>query len=80
LGEWQTTHHKTSACYEMLHRTLVIGSCKHDMNLDVLYNVGNFLTSLVTLSFSRRSLLHPCSWLVGYKESPMHVAFLYFGI
>ena len=31
------------------------------MNLRVPYNVGNFLTNLETISFSRRTLLHGVS-------------------
>jgi hypothetical protein len=42
-----------------------MGNCNVVMNLQVPYNVGNFLTSYKPVSFSKRTLLHGVSIAVN---------------
>jgi hypothetical protein len=40
------------------------------MNLQFSKQMGNFLTSCMTISFSRRALLHGVSFIYGYSQKP----------
>jgi hypothetical protein len=54
----KTSHRQNAACYEMLHRASdKAGSCKHGNEPSGLEKAQNFLTSWVTIIFSRRTVL-----------------------
>jgi hypothetical protein len=44
----------------------VADSCEHSNEPSGSIKGGNFFTSWVTVSFSRRTLLHGSGWLVGW--------------
>jgi len=63
--EWIETGLKVVTDYIWLRIWTVAGSCEHGNEYSVSIKAGNFMTSLATVSFSRRTLPHVFSQSVS---------------